>query len=606
MAEKTVEDIKRIKTDRLGTFSALREEQEEDEKFYELTYEVGISDPYKVVRTDAARIRVDSLVDHIVTNNPIVSVIPRSQKEKYIKQADKLERFYQGWVVIIVSQNPNPVRENTIKMGLRGEIFWKILHINKEFPKPERKEGESEEDYKERLDLWEIQKLESFPLYLLVPDPMNCYPHPFEVNGRPLDMLETFERTVEEIQQLYPEWTNPQKKELGKNVIWDEYWNDNIRCFFADGEPVLKPEISPNPYGFTPYRHAYAGYGHTGGKYEPEKIARSIIYSARDMIEQESRNLSYADSQIAIWSHPRIVTNLSPTELTEIDLSPGQVIHLPDGCVYGESNPQPGGKYFFIHEGASPSPELFNFIGMLKSYIQESSPSSLRGVRMPGVTSGYEQAIETGQGRLKFGGPLDAIQTSFANILGDGLRIIESLIRESVSVHGTREGRDIETISPQDINGYYRCHVKLEAEEPELNDRRAALGDKLWNHGQGSISWQRNLQEYQGVADASSEMAQVIAEQTIIQSPVLLKAREMKALEELGMREEIEQLMVEEEQKKKIAQRQPELSGPGQVPPTQAPMPGSARMMDLRTKQILGGPGGKNPLGSPLEVAEGL
>ena len=612
----TVSDIIRIaETRENDTFGQLRRQQQIDDKFYELEYEVGIKAPYKVVRTDSARSRVDSLVDHIVTNNPIVSVAPRAQKEKYIKQADKMEKWYQGWVQKIIAQNPNPLRENAKKMGVRGEIFWKVLHV-KPLGKPERRDSETSETFEERMELWEIQRLETFPLRLMVPDPMTCYPHPVEVDGRPVDMIEIFDRTIEEIREIYPEWTNPQHKKPGDTVKWIEFWGvdyedpkkpKQVRCFIADNTPVLKGEIQTNIYGFVPYRHAYSGFGMTGGKYDPEKVARSILYGVRNLIQQEARNLSYIDSQIAIYSHPRVITNLSQEKVGQIDLSPGVTMFLPDGTVYGA--PSDGRNFLTLTSGEAPPSEVFQHFQQMRALIEAGSPGVIRGEVPRGVDVGYLAAIAVGQARLKFGGPLDGMETSFANILGDGARLVETVIKEPVSVHGTAEGKNIETIAPDDINGYYRCRVRLESQDPENNDRRAALGDKLWNGGQGSISWRRNLEEYQGVADATGEMAQVLAERTLLTDPDLARARAMAALEELGMLEAIEEEKRKLEMEKKMSKFRKGGNNEADKLASQSyqpAMPGSTEEMELRNRQILGGPGGAGPLGSPEESMGGM
>ena len=603
MAKKpTIGEIKALRTTLVDDHASLRSEQKIDDDFYEGVDDVGIKEPYHTVRTGLGRAMVDVPADHIVTSHPVAVVEPRKLGEKYEKQADTLQKFYQGWLDYIAQESPNPLTEANKKLWVRGESFFKVVYD----PGPwgeehEKREGESRADFDARREQWELDCLDHFPLILQSPDPMTLYTPVAHDRGRPKYAFQVYMKTVEELEESLEShrwrWANTKHLKSSSSVEWAECWFADWRCFLADGQPVLPGEVQRNILSFVPFVHMYSGLGLTSPLGERERLARSVLYPARSLLTTEQRGFSQLDSIISQWAYPKVrVRNREmgvEVDMAEVkaQLSTGMA---PAGII-DES------KYEVIFEpGTPPPPALFQHILNLSGMLQQmGSVAVLRGVPPAGISAGYPMALLVGQARLKYGEGMRSLTAGLSRALGMGAMIVERVMRQALTLRTEvtegRTARRIEhTIKPEDINGYYQVKVKLESEAPEARDARIMLGLRLRQAGE--ISQETALEDFYGIQGAYDEMVRIAAEKLVQQNPVLQQARAVRALKTMGLEKELAELEAQGEK--------PALAGPEGVA---SPVPeGPLEAERVRKLQRLGPPEGVAELGSRPETEGGM
>ena len=545
------EDLTELKEKAVESLSGLRKLQNEDDDYYEGHFNAKIEEPFWEVRPATPRALIDSAIDHTVTMNPIATVPPRKDTPVAQANADLLEQGYQGWLNLISQDSPDPLREAGSDCYLRGEFYYKIVY--------DPMIGD-----------------DRFPIRLLAPEPMTIYPSPDEEYGEPSYVFEIYQRTVADIMRKYPNWKPNKSYKPYENVEWVEYWSPKWRCFWADEIPVLKGGIQPNIYKRVPYIHGYSGLGRKSKDGKPEKLVVGLLRHLHSMFGAEVRLLSFIDSVIGNWAMPRIYGD-EDVNADEIDMSPGTVTKLP-GLREGA---------WKISEGFAPPGAVFQYIGLINSLIQEGGISkSLQGQAPQGVDVGYMYALLVGQARLRFGAPMKNMQVGLERALGFGAYLIENVIKKPVTVQTMRTGKFTETtIKPEDFNGYYKVNVKLEPIDPQLNDQKSLLGFRLWQGG--GISHSSFLEEYAGKPNATREMANIVAEKTVM-SEEFAQVALMAAVKKFGIEEVIGLLKA---QQQKGAGSQPGVPEGPQLRDTTVNQDNA-----IRRQQRLGQPGGSKPM----------
>jgi len=596
MADKplSVQEIKQLADDYRSYYRNLRTQQADDEQFYEGTNDLGVSEPYRALHMNKARLAVDGVVDHIVTENPVVTRRPLKGTQEAKTEADQIEMWANAFVrQIVLQESPNPFKMFVKFLALRGEAVWKAHYDDvsaAQLTEPVRKKGEKKAAYDSRYEVWRADTANILPAIILCRDPMQVYCHPEHRRGVPYDVVETFKRRVWDIKLHWPEWKPEETLADNAEVDWIEYWHRDWRCFIAGGVPVLPDEVQPNVYGFVPYVHAFSGYGLLTAEGKPEQLARSCFYGDREALLALDRRMSQLDSIVALFAFHQVIAETKELArwLSEQNWGGGGIIEVPDGALRE-------GR-FLVRQGESPPPGLFNSIEMLERRLNESLPSVVRGEAPRGVEAGYPMALLVGQARLKYGCVLSATNHATAAALGQCLRLYETLYKQPITLTGTSaegKGASMETLDPAILRGDYNLSVTMEASDPEANDRKKLLGAQL--HRAGSIPRRHELELYHQVPDATLMMAERMAEDIWQNSPILRRALELQQMERMGLGKYIAQ--TEEAMK----MEQPPATGatPPGVPPTPA-MPESALEL-AQTFRRLGAPGQGGPLESPLE-----
>ena len=140
-----------------------------------------------------------------------------------------------------------------------------------------------------------------------------------------------------------------------------------------------------------------------------------------------------------------------------------------------------------------------------------------------------------------------------------------------------------ETITKEDIDGYYDCTVKLNPDEVLEADRKVMLGRMLLNETR--ISWKHFLVEYMGKTEDEADdiIADALAESAVLTDPMMRQIRVQEAVEQAGMGRYLEQAKQDAQKQEMMASALGEQ--PGQkIRPSEAKNPTADGIM----RQALG------------------
>ncbi len=523
ITKEEIHELKTYYTDIL--YGKVRNEQETDQTYIDDTFKVPeIKTPHHIYRSGLGTRIVDAPSEQIITSNPQVFVnVLKGSKESGEKLGGMLN---QEWMPILKRQNPN-VFKGFLKSQLsRGEAFYKVVHNESWVTGKQLKVG--------------------LPVFLLVLDPMVIYASPEEdENGIPERVIVLYQRQPQDVIVKYPEWSNP-KNVGGKKkgtVEWFEYWDKDTRYFEADGVPVLKGEVQPNIYGFTPFVRKYSGFGRRSPDGELASLIVSDIRGSRDLIRQECAMASNIASVMFLYAHKplTVITSGSVDEdkLRDEFTLGAYAVNLLQGVPTDTK---------IVPFDIQPSPEMFHHHESIMSQLNQRHPFIM--TNFPFGSSGYQQREVYEAAYRRYDSVVDSINDATATA-------IEMAVKILIAVPGLKEGT---SLRKKDLDVDFNCEVELRAKDPLEEDRKITLGDRLWNGGKGSISLKRFHTKFQGMTDDESkqEVASMLADQVTIFNPDVAAVMGMVAAQESGMERWLEQARQE---KTETGVRQP-------LPPT--------------------------------------
>ena len=519
----TVEQIRDLKQHYVDDlYSEVRKEQKTDQTYRDDTFPVPeVKDPHKVSRSGIGSRMVDAPAENIITSNP-QAFISTGNKDV----ARRLSEQANEWLQILRKQNPNPFKESVKNKLGRGENLIKLSHNERWVVDPIIRKG--------------------LPVFFFVPDPMNIYASPEEdENGVPERVIVFYERQPREVIQGYPDWKNP--RGIGKNandsarVQWFEYWDEEARYFEADGDPVLGG-IQENIYRLVPFVRRYSGFGRRSPEGKLEDLIVSDLRFSRDLIKEELILRSDLASVIHIFAHRPLSftipqgSKINADEIAQ-ELSLGaydlNFIELPEGSVKVEWDVN------------VPPQEAFQHWANIKAEINQRSPFIMSG--FPLGASGRQQDMSELAAMRRYDTIVENTETAFATAIKMAFKIC----------------KQVPTLKPdklheEDLDAEFDVEVKLKAADPIEEDRKATLGSRLWNGGNGEIDLRTNLVQYQNktAEEAEDIIANMLVDKLTLYNPDVAEVMGMVFAEESGMDRWIEEAqkrrMVREEQQKAL------------------------------------------------------
>lgn len=558
-----IEYIKERKEFLVDSFHSGRvAEQEKEQAFYDDTFAVDvIQSPQYLSRTGTAAWLIDGPTAHIITQNPQVFVNPIKNTDTGRESANKVNSLLNHWVSRTLKQSPQPFREFVKKLLLRGEAW---IH-------PIYDENWAGGD--------------KIPILFLIPDPLNIFASPVEEYGIPEEVVVVYERSPWLIKMKYPEWSNPKNKgEKGKaeTVEWFEYWRKDYRYFSADNEPVLKGGVQENILKTVPFIHAYSGFGDSSPDGKPETLALGRLRKVKDLLIQECAINSDIDSTIHKFAKPRI--DLIAPEGAEgvedgiketYDMGAGSMNILPFGTVLKEG------------ERILPTQEAFQHFYNIRQRIAAEAPPIMSG--LASGSSGRQEDIVGTHFIRRFDSIVEATEIAFAQALDMGkdfLKIVPGFLPITQFVEVEGKGKKI---FEGDLDSVTDCRIELKAADPIEDDRKLMAGRALKQ--ENLIDWETFLVEYTGYTPerAAEIMEQTIADTVVMSNPILFQALAEKALENLGMHEQLERLREQTKQQEKMSKglEKPTKGGEQGGEPRQfnAQSPEAREMVDMMLSQ---------------------
>ena len=469
-----------------------------NEGLYGLTYPVDIPKEKAIVRPATPRILLDTSVNHVPTNHPVIRVPSMGDEPGQQAHANKLERFCMGLVYRTAMQPKNAFEIVRKHLSLHGIGILKDVYNPKAYP--QKGSGEDEEKFEQR-------RKEALPLLIMPIHPSNFMPEPVFY---PTFVIERAKKTVAAIKNTFPGWKTD--KTFREEVKWYEYWDDTIHCYLADDEVVLP--VQAHGYGFLPYSWGYTDKGLETADSNPAEAAIGLLTKLEQTIKEDGARWSenHAINTFVAWPTIFFIgADNAMIEPINLGVKPGMAIPLPEGIKL---------ERWLAGE---PSPAILSEMALLKNMQEDAvAPPLTRGLGQTGVRSGYDRALGTEEGGLRYEGISQALDKITAKTLSNCLKLVERKVPGPVTVWGVNAmGKtEQETLAPEDVKGHYIVNVEFAGAEPEKEYRAAQTGANLKQ--QGIISGRRAMEKYSGVSDPDEELIQIRTEM-ILNSPEILQ-----------------------------------------------------------------------------------
>lgn len=546
---------------------------------FELEIDVAVPEGFEKYIPPTAFWIVQDGATQIITDRPTVEVEAVADTKKAQENQEITQKFLEHclWQWTLMNE-VSPLQECAKNMCRYGMACLKgPLYDAKLWGRSIEREGESDDDWKERKSAQDLDRIMNFPLFTRGIDPLTIFPDP---SGRRGFIIESYKRLAIDIHASWPEWKGYDSKNLLEEIDWLEFWSPYWRCFIAGDEPVLKGEVIKNIYGFIPYDWSYSGWGTSSPDGKPEDKAMGLLNRTLSALQSEARLKTAMDNHLRVNVYQRM--RITPGSNVKLDMSPGGVTEAEKEDV--DLMPQP-----------QINPDTFGILGSVMQDIRSATyPEALSGGREPGVESGYFQGLKIGQGRLKFKAPTERLQLMAASCLQKHAILLKRLIKQPIPIMGKL------TIKHSQIEEPVMAKVKLEPVDPMENDRRIKQGLELLTRN--VISLRSMRMDYAKVSD-KEEREQILIE-AVLAHPTINSVLMQGAAEDWGLKRLIEKIAAEQAMAPTgVPTGVPTGTPMGQVPPPTGMPPGQPPELDRRL-QRLGAPGSNEQMLSPAEVRE--
>jgi hypothetical protein len=504
-----IQEIRELKEEQYKAFYSTKiKEQKADQEFYDDKFSVAIKKPYHIKRTGSAARIIDIACATIDTSNPVVFCEPRKKNEKEIARALKRAKLLNHWIQFFIPE----INEAKMNLFLRGESFFQV-------------------DYN---DAYDKEDNSCLPVIISAPDPMIIYADPQESNGLPARVIKSCNMNVGQVKQLFPTWTNPRKRKLNdkSGVEYLAYWDAGTRYIEADKETLLGPQT--NIFNLVPFAHCYSGFGKRSPEGKPETLVVGRLRKIRGRLEEECEIESRLDSIIGLFANP--VVRLEPT-IPDAGEPPDEdsIRYVPGAVIQGSY-----GWKVFIEQPAVPGPQMYQHLYQIRSALGLETPNIAMGLPSTSRATGRQEDIYAEQYTKQYRTLRNNLAKATAQTLSMALKILDTvpgLLPITVRATTLKDGKEIreeETVTKNDIDGYYECRVEFRAEDEITEDRLINMGRLLV--GEGRIDWRTFLIDYCGYSQEKADevINQTIADKAIFSEP-LMGIIVQEAMEKAGM-----------------------------------------------------------------------
>ena len=487
-----------------------------DDQYYELLFrdQLGLPEEYKLdgVILPTSRDIVDAGTNHISTVyarflRPIRGTGPEAQLQAEMLRKFDTAMFYRTKIESDVS----PWRVASKHGCLYGMWCFETLYDPNRLPdEPERGEEESEEDFQERMDIYNGELYDALPLVIRAVHPRNVYPDP---NGEFVIIEET--KTVGQARSEWPGWRGHlmipniivEGKTTGtpQDTIQVSYFDKNYRAIYVSGEPVLSAGddggVLEHDYGFVPYVIGYSGLGISDKSAKPELKAVGLIRYLRNLLRTES--FAYSVYSIIIKAHSwpiTFVTGPGAAAFANIKLKFGRIYEKPAGITIED----------FVK--SAPPEIVMQHMEYTSSILAASgAPRSVRGLPESGVRSGTDRSLIIAEARLRYDSILEQMQLSTSKVMSNCTKIAERVIPEDFHIWAKAPDEEFDfRIDRSKIKHHYTTFVEFTPVSPEEEARRHADMQNLVKTG--IISPATGRRRYMTHIDPEAEDIRVEAE----------------------------------------------------------------------------------------------
>ena len=410
--------------------------------------------------------------DALVANKPTISRMPRSQKEESeVPEEEKarnnrVERFLDAvFQSAMLDEHVSPFR--TLAWYMMGYGYGvgvgPTVDTSGEPEEPDRKDYDTEKEF-ERAKRANRAALASWnPFRIHAPNPTEVLFEPFNKQTRfAIQIKSMLRHELAEIAERMGGSYDPEDK-LFEPIVVAEYFSQKFHSMYttdAGAEAVLEAVfIKDNPLGLVPYVGAFAGFGYMpveSKQGNPSFLAVSILKPVFEILLAISRAMTAIQNAVLAAGFPRPGTSL-PVEQVQEQYESEKWLEGQESDLWWMKVPDLP-RY------------IFQQLQILLDDLEAATFSSaISGIRQAGVsTVGQQMQLSTAALR-KFMNPAKQLDYVASVIAQNILRAVEVLDR-TITVRG-------QSISPEDIQGYYGVDVTFKLLDPllQLQQRQVAM-----------------------------------------------------------------------------------------------------------------------------------
>jgi len=407
-----------------------------------------------------------------------------------------------------------------------------------ESDKPDRENGEGEDEFKQRIRLWEHKKKSAMPFRIRAPHPVTVLMDPMRKEPRVAikvgqwtsqDLVDITKLKKEQQRgdvELFQPAANPFDL-VTAFEYWTEDWHALLTAgvgrtggFLGFGATSAVPGqlliVDRNTWGFVPFSHAFSGWGQEPSDrttMNPKYLAVGMIQHAMDDLRMDAQAIAGRHNALIDATFAKTGTTEEASELEE-QMATSDIINLPSG----ESS------VWMIK--APNLPRWLETLGdRISRDLEEGTHSrSSGGIRDVGVSTVGQQAILDTRSQRKFVPLNDQME-------GLGTKSQEHVLQwiDILDLNLTVEGHNIKRSM---IGGDYSGRVTFQVVDPvlQLQERQQSLTE--WQAGAMSLE---TLWSVSGLEDAAGERQrlaqdQVYAHPTINEQMVKIEAERLGLL----------------------------------------------------------------------------
>uniref|UniRef100_A0A6M3J5C4 Portal protein n=1 Tax=viral metagenome TaxID=1070528 RepID=A0A6M3J5C4_9ZZZZ len=506
-----------------------------DDVYYELLFrdQLGLPEEYKEdgVVLPTARDIVDAGTNHVSTVYARFMRPSRGVGKDATDQAEMLRKFDTAMFYRTKMESDISPWRNASKHGCQyGMWCFESLYNPDKLPEePEQRDGESDMDFQERMDIYNGELYDALPIVVRAVHPQNVYPDP---NGEFVIIEES-----KTLMQAKSEWSNlaiplttsgiVQGTGTYHDVTQVTYFDKQYRAIYVNQIPALtaanEDGVIEHDYGHIPYVIGYSGLGSADKSAKPEKQAVGLIRYLRSLLRSES--FAYSVYNIILKSHSWPITFVSgpgAAALTTIKMKFGKIYEKPAGVTIED------------YVKAPPSDMVMQHMEYTASILAASAaPRSVRGLPEAGVRSGTDRAQIISEARLRYDSILEQMQLTTAKVMSNCTKIAERVVPEDFHIWAKAPDEEIDfRIDRSKIRHHYTTFVEFTPVSPEEEARRHA--DAMNSVKSGVMSTHTARKRYWSHIDTEAEDIRVEAEKLRNSQPVMEVMAQMVAQELMG------------------------------------------------------------------------
>ncbi len=499
------------------------------------------------------------LVADLASVQEIGIEIPAAGESRKAKlEADEQEKWFKAWLSLNERRSRGNFRHQMAwYAAMRGMVVVRVL--------PDVKRLAA---YAETFDL---------PVVLQLRDPGRVYCDwgPYGLRA----VVEEYERSVRSIRREYPGVLAGKEYADRDTVRWREYWDEQVCCYWADGEPVKVGgrAVRPHLYGCLPYGVAYARMTPSP---DPERAARPMLAAVERVIENvqvlasimATAGVHTIDSAFAVYSQRYGLGE----GRQRLDLTPGAINYF---------DPLLGEKVEPIQRPPLPQ-DLYQLMGLFMTQFQQGTfPAAIYG-EVGLQMAVYAISLMTQSGRRALLPIWRAVERAHELAIMACAEIVANLV-------GPAYGRPLPLVVVDETEDRRRARREIALDwekigadfdvvcrlgDPLPADRASNLRMAIEAVRAGLLSQETALTDYNLVEDPTEEMMRIFVERVVA-----------KAIEGEALRVAVERGYLTEEEGRDVGKREMAAGndvGAGGLP---ALAPGGGQPLDAASLQQVAG-----------------